>query len=50
MAPEIKIGKQYKGTQVDIFSLGVILFVLVQGTYPFNEAREEDRFYALLLS
>ena len=29
MAPEIKEGKTYKGTQVDLFSLGVILFIIV---------------------
>ena len=29
MAPEIKEGKVYKGTQVDLFSLGVILFIIV---------------------
>lgn len=29
MAPEIKEGKAYKGTQVDMFSLGVILFIIV---------------------
>lgn len=50
MAPEIKIGKQYKGSQVDVFSLGVILFILVQGIFPFKEARKEEYFYALLQS
>jgi len=29
MAPEIKEGKQYKGSQVDMFSIGVILFIIV---------------------
>lgn len=29
MAPEIKEGKVYKGTQVDLFSMGVILFIVV---------------------
>ena len=49
MAPEIKEGKQYKGTQVDMFSLGVILFIIVQGIFPFKEARKEEYFYSLLL-
>ena len=49
MAPEIKEGKTYKGTQVDLFSLGVILFIIVQGIFPFKEARKEEYFYALLL-
>lgn len=48
MAPEIKEGKQYKGTEVDLFSFGVILFILVQGIFPFKEARTEEYFYNLL--
>jgi serine/threonine protein kinase len=49
MAPEIKEGKQYKGTQVDLFSFGVILFILVHGIFPFKEARTEEYFYNLLI-
>lgn len=49
MAPEIKEGKQYKGTEVDMFSIGVILFIIVQGIFPFKEARKEEYFYKLLL-
>ena len=29
MAPEIKEGKQYDGRQIDVFSTGVILFIIV---------------------
>ena len=50
MAPEIKEGKTYKGTQVDLFSLGVILFIIVQGIFPFKEARKEEYFYNLLMN
>jgi len=49
MAPEIKLGQQYKGTNVDMFSIGVILFIIVQGIFPFKEARKEEYFYNLLL-
>lgn len=49
MAPEIKEGKTYKGTNVDMFSIGVILFIIVQGIFPFKEARKEEYFYNLLL-
>lgn len=49
MAPEIKEGKNYNGTQVDLFSIGVILFILVQGIFPFKEARTEEFFYSLIL-
>ena len=50
MAPEIKEGKVYKGTQVDLFSVGVILFIIVQGIFPFKEARKEEFFYNLILT
>lgn len=48
MAPEIKEGKQYNGTQVDMFSFAVILFIIVQGIFPFKEARQEEYFYNLI--
>ena len=38
MAPEIKEGKPYDGLQADIFSAGVILFILALGIYPFKDA------------
>jgi len=50
MAPEIKEGKQYNGQQVDMFSFGVILFIIVQGIFPFKEARTEEYFYNLLVT
>jgi len=50
MAPEIKEGKNYDGTQVDLFSIGVIVFIIVQGIFPFKEARKEEYFYNLLLT
>lgn len=50
MAPEIKEGKTYVGKQVDMFSIGVILFIIVQGIFPFKEARKEEYFYSLLLN
>jgi len=49
MAPEIKEGKTYDGTQIDMFSTGVILFIIVQGIFPFKEAKKDEYFYNLLL-
>lgn len=50
MAPEIKLGKQYDGRSTDIFSIGVILFIIVQGLFPFREAKLDEFFYNLLLN
>ena len=50
MAPEIKEGKTYSGLQADMFSFGVILFIIVQGIFPFKEARKEEYFYNLICS
>ena len=49
MAPEIKEGKQYDGRQVDVFSTGVILWIIVKGIFPFQEARKDDYYYKLIL-
>merc|ERR1712110_51834 len=49
MAPEIKEGKTYNGKHVDMFSTGVILFIIVQGIFPFKEAKKDEYFYNLLL-
>lgn len=48
MAPEIKEEKEYKGEQVDMFSFGVILFIVTHGIFPFKEARTSEYFYNLL--
>ena len=50
MAPEIKEGKQYNGLKVDLFSAGVILFILIRGIFPFKEARKEEFFYNMLVN
>jgi serine/threonine protein kinase len=49
MAPEIFEGREYNGHQVDIFALGVIVFTLVHGIFPFEEASDEDQYYAMYL-
>ena len=49
MAPEIKEGKTYNGKKVDIFSSGVILFIIVQGIFPFKQAKKDDYFYSMIV-
>lgn len=48
MAPEIKEGKKYKGQTADLFSFGVILFIIVHGIFPFKEAKTDEYFFNLL--
>jgi len=44
-APEILNKKPYNGKTADIFSCGVILFVLVTGKLPFGKALVYDNYY-----
>ena len=47
-APEMLEQKGYKSDQIDIFACGVILFCLLKGEKPFEEALASDRFFKLL--
>lgn len=42
MAPEQHLGRAYEGAKVDIFALGVILFVMFSKHPPFNAAIPKD--------
>jgi len=50
IAPEVREEKQYDGKKSDIFSLGVILFLLVQGNFPFITAEKKDKYYRKLMN
>ena len=41
-------GAVYNGKESDVFSAGVVLFALAKGTFPFNQADENDEFYKLI--
>lgn len=45
MAPEIHLKKAYKGSQVDIFASGIILFMMCLANQPFAKAGPKDPHY-----
>ena len=50
MAPEIFNEKKHDGFKSDIFAIGVILFIMVMGSFPFHEGSKKDKYYCLLTS
>jgi serine/threonine protein kinase len=49
VAPEIIEGKKYSGEKVDVFSCGVVLFIMISGRYPFYCASKDDKLYKLIM-
>ncbi|CAF1076210.1 unnamed protein product [Rotaria sp. Silwood1] len=47
-APEILLGDPYDAPAIDIWSLGVILFMLVTGRAPFQEANDSETVMMIL--
>ena len=44
MAPEIVQKKEYSGFATDVWSMGIILFVILTGFFPFKGQNERDLF------
>ena len=42
MAPEIVSGKEYCGPPTDIWAAGVLLFVMITGTFPFKASSNKE--------
>lgn len=42
MAPEMHTGEEYTGRAADVFALGVLLFRLLVGEYPFKRTKADE--------
>ena len=47
MAPELNSGQPYSGEKVDLFAVGVLLFIMTAQHPPFRKASTQDAFYKL---
>jgi serine/threonine protein kinase len=48
MSPEIFANQQFDGRQADIYSAGVILFIMVTGTPPYERPTPQDKRFKLI--
>ena len=48
VAPEVLTDYQYDGRKVDLFSMGVLLFIMVQGKFPHGTKILKDKYYAMI--
>ena len=44
MSPELVQKKEYNGFAADIWALGVVLFVMMVGQFPFKAKNEKELF------
>ena len=47
MAPEVALGMRYQPVSADLFSLGVIIFVMCTGMMPFKQTNCTEKHYLL---
>ena len=48
VAPEVLEKHVYDGTKVDLFSMGVLLFIVVQGKFPHGTKILKDKYYDMM--
>ena len=48
VAPEVLEEFVYNGPKVDIFSMGVLLFIVVQGKFPHGTKILRDKYYDMI--
>jgi serine/threonine protein kinase len=48
MAPEIVLKKDYSGFAADVWSMGVVLHLMLTGTYPFKGSTERELYLKIV--
>lgn len=48
VAPEVLTDKFYDGRRVDLFSMGVLVFIMVQGKFPHGTKILKDKYYDMI--
>lgn len=49
-APELILGRQYLGPEVDIWALGILLYALLAGYLPFDDQNIDALYRKILVS
>jgi maternal embryonic leucine zipper kinase len=49
-APELVLGKQYRGPEVDVWAMGVLLYALLVGALPFDDVNIDGLYKKILVS
>lgn len=48
-APELVLGKQYLGPEVDVWAMGVLLYALMAGCLPFDDNNIDSLYKKILV-
>lgn len=50
MAPQVRNKSGYNGNAADVFSVGVLMFIMACGTFPFLQGMINDQYYKYIFA